>query len=326
MFVPKPPHQGAKVALVAPSGPVPKERLPLAVASVEKMGFQPVVFDSCHAVHGYFAGNDRLRAEDINRAFADSSIEGVLCIRGGYGAQRLMNLIDFNLIAANPKFFCGYSDITALHIMINQRCGFVTFHTPMASTEFYQGVDEYTANSYRNVLAGTFYGELKNPEGMPLKTLTRGRTRGILTGGNLSLVASSIGTPYEIDTKGKILFLEDVDEEPYRIDRMLTQLKNAGKFRDCAGVLLGYWTNCTAENPSRSLTLSQVFEELLVSEGKPILTNLACGHSLPSLSLPLGAEVEMDAFTGKITVLSNSFPNECTHTAGFSQHKSSMKY
>ncbi|MFU0832507.1 MAG: Muramoyltetrapeptide carboxypeptidase [Oscillospiraceae bacterium] len=306
MFVPKPPKPGAKVALVAPSGPVSAEKLPLAVASVEKMGFQPVIFESCRAVHGYFAGNDRLRADDINRAFADPSIEGVLCIRGGYGAQRLMNLIDFGLIAANPKFFCGYSDITALHIIINQRCGFVTFHTPMASTEFYQEVDEFTANSYRNVLDGRFYGELKKPEGMPLKALIRGRARGILTGGNLSLVASSIGTPYEIDTKGKILFLEDVDEEPYRIDRMLTQLKNAGKFRDCAGVLLGYWTNCTAENPTRSLTLSQVFEELLVPEGKPILTNLACGHSLPSLSLPLGAEVEMDAFTEHITVFAGS--------------------
>ena len=310
MLVPQPPCQGAKVALVAPSGPVSQERLPLAVAFVEKMGFEPIVFDSCHAAHGYFAGDDKLRAADINRAFADPSIEGVFCIRGGYGAQRLMNLIDFGLIAAHPKFFCGYSDITALHIMINQSCGFVTFHTPMASTEFYKEVDPYTMESYRNMLNGRWYGTFQNPADMPLKSLVPGCARGVLTGGNLSLVASSIGTPYEIDTKGKILFLEDVDEEPYRIDRMLTQLKMAGKFQDCAGILLGYWTNCVAEHPERSLTLSQVFEELLISEGKPILSDLACGHSLPSLSLPLGAQAEMDTDAGRITVFQSDFYKE----------------
>lgn len=303
MIVPKPLFQGARVALIAPSGPVPVERFAPAVSAVENMGFEPVVYESCRASHGYFAGDDELRANDINSAFADTAIDGVLCIRGGYGAQRLMNRIDFDLIAANPKFFCGYSDITALHIMINQHCGFVTFHAPMASTEFYQKVDGYTMDSYKNSMAGNFYGELKNPADMPLQPLVNGKARGILTGGNLSLIASSVGTPYEIDTKGKILFLEDVDEEPYRIDRMLTQLKMSGKLRDCAGILLGYWTNCKAENPQRSLTLEQVLAELLVPEGKPILTDLACGHSLPSMSLPLGARVEMDAAAGRITVL-----------------------
>lgn len=303
MFVPKPLFQGARVALVAPSGPVQADRFAPAVTAVKNMGFEPVVFESCRSAHGYFAGSDRLRADDINRAFADAAIDGVLCIRGGYGAQRLMNLIDFDLIAANPKFFCGYSDITALHIMINQHCGFVTFHTPMAATEFYQKIDGDTLESYRNILAGRFYGDLKNPADMPFKALTAGSAQGILTGGNLSLVASSLGTPYEIDTKGKILFLEDVDEEPYSVDRMLTQLKMSGKFRDCAGILLGYWTNCKAENPERSLTLDEVFKELLIPEGKPILANLACGHSLPSISLPLGAKVKMDASMGKITVL-----------------------
>lgn len=304
MFLPKPLHQGARVALIAPSGPVSAERFPLAVSAVKNMGFEPVVFESSHAAHGYLAGSDKLRADDLNAAFADTSIDGVFCIRGGYGAQRLMNQINFDLIAANPKFFCGYSDITALHIMINQRCKLITFHTPMPSTELYQKVDDYTMDSYRKVLTGNFYGELKNPADMPLKTLVSGKAQGILTGGNLSLVASSLGTPYEIDTKDKILFLEDVEEEPYRIDRMLTQLKMSGKFRDCAGIILGYWTNCVAEHPENSLTIDQVFEELLVPEGKPILSGLACGHSLPNMSLPLGARVELDASAGKITVLS----------------------
>jgi muramoyltetrapeptide carboxypeptidase len=294
---------GARVALVAPSGPVPPERLEPAVKAVEALGLIPVLFESCRSTHGYFAGSDKLRADDINTAFADKSIDGILCIRGGYGAQRLMNQIDFDLIRRNPKYFGGYSDITALHIMINQYCGMVTYHTPMPSTELYGGIDEYTLESLRKVLFGEKFGELKIPADIPVKTLVDGCACGVLTGGNLSLVSSSLGTPYEIDTRNRILFLEDVDEEPYRVDRMLCQLKNAGKFKDCAGILLGYYTHCAAEHPESSLTLEQVFEELIVTAHKPALMNLACGHSLPSMSLPLGKKVQMNAGSGKITVL-----------------------
>ncbi len=294
MYTPKPLFPGARVALVAPAGPVPPERLAPAVKSVEALGLVPEVYPSCRSRHGYFGGGDRLRADDLNRAFADREIDGILCIRGGYGSQRLMNLIDFDLIRRNPKYFSGYSDITALHIMINQYCGFVTYHTPMPSTELYQGTDAYTLGYIRKLMDGICLGQLKNPEGYPLKTLVGGCARGILTGGNLSLVVSSLGTPYEIDTKGKILFLEDVDEEPYSVDRMLLQLKNAGKLRDCAGILLGYYTNCGAKQPEQSLTLAEVFEELIVPEQKPTVINLACGHSLPSMSLPLGKEVLLD--------------------------------
>lgn len=303
MFYPNPLFDGARVALVAPASPVQPERLEPAVLAVEKLGLRPVVFESCRSAHGYFAGGDRLRADDLNRAFADPSIDGVLCIRGGYGAQRLMKLIDFGTIAANPKFFGGYSDITGLHIQINQRCGFVTYHMPMPSTELCLGADEFTMGCCRSALFGRFRGVLPSPEGTCPRALVGGRARGILTGGNLSLVASSLGTPYEIDTKGRILFLEDVDEEPYRVDRMLTQLKMAGKFGDCAGLILGYWTRCGAKEPEQSLTLEQVFGELLVPEGKPCLRDFCCGHSLPSLSLPLGGEVELDASAGTVAVL-----------------------
>lgn len=303
MLVPKPLFPGARVALIAPAGPVPPERYGPAVRALEELELAPVVFESCRRSHGYFAGGDRLRADDVNAAFADPDIDGILCIRGGYGSQRLMELIDFELVRRNPKFFAGYSDITALHIMMNQRCGFVTYHTPMPSTELYDGVDSYTMEYYRKILFGEPLRELINPGNRPVKTLVGGCARGVLTGGNLSLVSSSLGTPYEIDTKDKILFLEDVDEEPYRIDGMLNHLKAAGKFRDCAGILLGYWTNCEAGQPEKSLTLEQVFEELIVPEHKPALMNLACGHSLPSLSLPLGMEIELNSISGKINVL-----------------------
>jgi len=303
MFTPKPLCEGSRVALIAPSGPVSPEKFGPAVSAVEQLGLEPVVFESCHAAHGYFAGGDELRANDINAAFADKNIDGILCIRGGYGAQRLMNLIDFDMIRRNPKFFCGYSDITALHIMINQHCGFVTYHTPMASTELCTGADEYTVDCLKTMLFKETLYELKNPDGMPMKTLVGGCACGILTGGNLSLVSSSLGTPYEIDTRGKILFLEDVGEEPYRIDGMMNHLKAAGKFKDCAGIMLGYYTDCVAEHPEKSLTLTQVFEELIVPEHKPAVMNVACGHSLPSMSLPLGKAIELNSISGKITVL-----------------------
>lgn len=303
MICPKPLFKGARVALIAPSSPISPERLDPTVKAVEAMGLNPVVYESCKSSHGYLSGEDRVRADDVNAAFTDPSIDGILCIRGGYGAQRLMKRIDFECIAQNPKFFAGYSDITALHIQINQKCGFMTYHMPMPATEFALDPDEFTMGCCEKMMFGTPYGVLENPADMPVRTLVEGKAQGILTGGNLSLVASSLGTPYEIDTRGKILFLEDIYEEPYSVDRMLNQLRMAGKFRDCAGILLGYWTKCEAKDPQKSLTLEQVFQELLVPEGKPVLADLACGHSLPSLALPLGACAEFDACEGRVRIL-----------------------
>ena len=224
MIIPKPLFTGARVALIAPSGPVPEGRLEPAVASVQALGLEPVVFPSCTMRHGYLAGYDRERAADFNNAFSDASIHGVICIRGGYGAQRLMDRIDWTAIAKTPKVFCGYSDVTILHLMLNQRCGFVTYHTPMPATEWYAGLDEYTERSLKNAIFGVQEPNILNPDGMPLYTIAKGVSHGVLTGGNLSLLAASLGTPYEIETKDKILFIEDIGETPYRIDRMLLML------------------------------------------------------------------------------------------------------
>lgn len=308
MFKPKPLFPGAYVALVAPAGPVPQERLAPAVSAVKALGLNPVVFESSKQAHGYFGGTDNLRAQNINAAFADDSIDGILCIRGGYGTQRLLDAIDYDVVCKRPKFFSGYSDITALHIAFNQLCNLRTYHTPMPSTEWYKGLDAFTQKSLCTALFGTQPLCYQNPQESPLQTLYGGTAAGILTGGNLSLVASSLGTPYEIETEGRILFLEDVEEEPYSIDRMLTHLRNAGKLSACAGIVLGYWTDCTAEHPERSLTLEQVFAELLKPLGIPVLTGLACGHSLPSLSLELGGTVLLDADKQTLTPI-ESFTN-----------------
>lgn len=305
MNTPRPLFPGAKVALVCASSAVPEERLAPAVAAVSALGLEPVLSPSCYFSnrHGYFAASDARRAADLQAAFADDSIDGVLSIRGGYGAHRVLPLLDLAAIARSPKYFSGYSDVTALHTAFNQVCGFVTYHTVMPSTEYYQPLDEYSRGELERALFGRLTGALENPEGHPLETLSPGRAEGPLCGGNLSLLAASLGTPWEIDTRGKLLFLEDVDEKTYRVDAMLTQLRNAGKFEDCAGVVLGAWTNCVPECPERTLELSQIFRELIVPSGKPVLAGLACGHVLPTMSLPLGARAVLDAGRQTLEVL-----------------------
>lgn len=298
-------YPGAQVALVAPASSASPDSLAPAVRAVEALGLQPVVYPSCHVEnrHGYFASSDAQRAQDLQAAFADPTIAGVLCIRGGYGAHRLLPLLDLDAIARTPKYFSGYSDVTALHTAFNQCCGLVTYHTIMPATEYYEPVDDYSMEQLRRALFGFLTGPLENPQGQPMATLQAGAATGTLCGGNLSLLAASMGTPWEIDTRGKILFLEDINEKYYRIDSMLTQLRNGGKLDDCAGIVLGYWTDCTPEYPERTLSLEEVFTELLVPSGKPILANVACGHDLPCLSLPLGAHVSMDAGAQTLEVL-----------------------
>ncbi|BCN32479.1 S66 peptidase family protein [Anaeromicropila herbilytica] len=296
-------YVGARVALIAPAGPVKDDRLNLAIDSVVNMGLTPVVFESCISKHGYLAGEDALRVHDINASFDDPSIQGIICMRGGYGVSRILSQVDYKMISANPKIFCGYSDITALHIVINQICSLETYHTPMLASELYKGVDDYTMYYFQKMLFYNKIGPLLNADGNEMKTIVDGVSEGILTGGNLTMVVSSLGTPFEINTKGKILFLEEVDEEIYRIDRMLTQLKNAGKFADCKGIIIGQFANCESKDKENSLTMEQVLQELIVPENKPCINNFTCGHVATTLSLPMGAYIRMDAINNKIEVI-----------------------
>lgn len=309
MRIPKSLKKGDTIGLIGASSPTPPENLQKAIEAVENLGFKVVVGETCHERHGYLAGKDELRAREVNEMFANPTIDGIFCIRGGYGAHRIIPLLDLELIKANPKVFAGYSDVTALHIVFNQICDFVTFHSPMPSTEFIKPeMDEYTWNSFINHVTNTDGKDylLENADGKEVTTLVAGEATGQLVGGNLTLVTASLGTPYEIDTKGKILFLEDIDEYERSVDRMLTQLKLAGKLDDAAGILLGAWTNCVAPNPDKleqSLRLQTIFEEIIVPTGTPALMDITCGHVLPTLTLPLGKTVEFNSVSKKIKVL-----------------------
>ncbi len=305
MIAPKPLFPGARVALLAPASAVPEARLQPALDYVRGLGLEPVVYPSCYFSNrdGYFAAADAQRAADINDAFADPAIDGIWCIRGGYGGHRILPLLDLEMIRSNPKWFGGYSDVTALHTCFNQTCGFETYHCTMPSTEFEQ--DEFTAAWLHKTLFGSLEGKVTNPEGQSMATLVPGKVTGQLCGGNLSLLAASLGTPWEIDTKGKILFLEDIGEKTYRVDSMLTQLRNAGKFEDCAGIILGAWTDCPPEYPEKTLLLPEIFQQLIAPAGKPTVTDLACGHVLPTVALPLGRKCTLDASACTITLGGN---------------------
>ena len=301
MFAPKPLFPGAKVALVAPASAVSEEKLQPALDHVKSLGLVPVTYPSCFFANrdGYMAATDAQRAKDLMDAFADPAIDGIWCIRGGYGGHRILPLLDKNVIRKNPKWFGGYSDVTALHTFLNQECGMMTFHCTMPSTE--PNPDDYTLSYLKKALFGGLEGALTYSQ--EITTLVPGQAEGTLCGGNLSLLAASLGTPWEIDTKGKILFLEDIGEKTYRVDAMLTQLRNAGKFDDCAGILLGAWTDCPPENPEKTLLLPEIFQQLVVPAGKPVLMDIPCGHCLPTLALPLGARVRMDADSKSITIV-----------------------
>jgi len=297
MQMPKLLQQGDTVAVLATSGPVDVERLTAGVEVVKAMGLVPWVMESCYLRYGYLAGTDDVRLRDLHTAFAAPYVRGIFVARGGYGAGRLLPGLDFELIASNPKVFLGYSDVTALHIAITQRCGFITFHGPVVS-EF--GRDDVSMSSLIKMIfskdeigvAASRLGIksdipiISNPHGQPLITIIPGRATGPLTGGNLCLLTASLGTPYEIDTKNRILFIEEINEAPYRIDRMILQLKQAGKLADAAGIILGDFSPQTLE------TLHICINELIVPEGKPTLAGLSCGHCSPNITLPIGQNIE----------------------------------
>jgi muramoyltetrapeptide carboxypeptidase len=212
------------------------------------------------------------------------------------------------MIASHPKIFVGFSDITALHIALLNRCNLVTFHGPMAASCWAgKQLDEFSRESlYRALMNVEPAGELANPPEYAKQTVNPGVAEGQLVGGNLMLITSSLGTPWEIDTKDRILFIEEVGERTYCVDRMLTQLRLAGKFDDCAGVVFGDFADCTIEYPEFGLTLEEIIRDVVVPCGKPIFTGLRCGHCTPKLTLPFGVKCRMDANECTLTVLESA--------------------
>ena len=306
MIKPKALKFGDTIGVVAPASPTTEEKVRKSYEKLMEMGFEVKMGESCYKRYGYLAGEDNLRAEDLNNMFKDKEVDGIICLRGGYGTPRILSLLDYDLIRNNPKVFVGYSDISALHIAINQLSKLVTFHGPMASSDLIGNLSNFSKESlYNCILEGQFEQEISNPSGEDMEIINEGIAEGQIIGGNLSLIADTIGTPYEIQLKGKILFIEEIGEEPYQIDRMLTQLRLSGKLQEAEAIILGDFNNCVVE-PSEydnSLTLEQVIEDIIKPIGKPTISNLRAGHCEPMITLPFGVKAKLDTHKGKLTII-----------------------
>ena len=298
---------GDTIGLVSPSGPTTLENVEKLIKELEGFGFKVKVGKSPYESMGFLAGTDEIRSNDINEMFKDDEVDGILCVRGGYGTPRLLEYLDYEAIKNNPKLFVGYSDITALHVAFNQICDLMTFHGPMGSSDMSNGLHEFSKAHLKSVVMdGTEDMILKNPEGEEITTIASGVAEGVLIGGNLSLMAATIGTDYEIDTKGKILFIEEVGEEPYVVDRMFNQLRMTKKFKEAAGIILGDFEDCEPKGNYLDRPLIMVLEEYFANLGTPVIYNLQAGHCRPMLTLPFGARVRLDADKKEVKILEDS--------------------
>ncbi|WP_432133849.1 MULTISPECIES: S66 peptidase family protein [unclassified Streptomyces] len=289
---------GARVAVVAPSGPVPEERLQAGLDVLRGWDLDPVVAPHVLDRHGafdYLAGADADRAADLQRAWCDPSVDAVLCARGGYGVQRMADLLDWEAMrAAGPKVFVGFSDITALHEAFAARLGLVTLHGPMAA-----GIDFVkNARAQDHLRATLFAPETARVIASGGGPLVPGRARGVLLGGCLCLLAAELGTPHaRRSARGGLLCLEDVGEETYRLDRYLTQLLRSGWLEGVAGVLLGSWERCDPYERVRALLADR-----LGGLGVPVAEDFGFGHCDGALTIPFGVRADLDADAGTLTL------------------------
>ncbi len=298
---------GDTIGLISPSSPTEGSNIEKAIKKIEEFGFKVKMGKSPYENYGYLSGSDEVRANDINQMFADKEVDGIICLRGGYGTPRILDMIDYEIVKNNPKVFLGYSDISALHIVFNQICKLVTFHGPMVTSDMLGNFSDFSKDSlFKAIMNNEIIGTLPSVEGEEVISLKGGLGQGRLIGGNLSLIADTIGTPYEIDTRGKILFIEEIEEEPYKVDRMMNQLRLSGKFKDANGIILGDFRDCIAKDPKKSLDLMEVLETYVKDLNIPVIYNLQAGHCEPMLTLAMGLEVILDGDKKQVTVLESA--------------------
>ncbi len=301
MKYPKTLKKGDTVGLICVSSAINTERIDECKKAVEALGYKVKLADNLDTDYaGYMAGTGKVRAEWVNKMFADPEVDAIFCVRGGDGSSRIMEHLDYDLIKKNPKIFVGYSDVTNLHLALTQNCDFVTFHGPMVSSNIVDDFDEETKESFYTAINAEGAYEYKNPAGFEIGVLHEGKAEGKLIGGNLSLLSASIGTPYELDTTDSILFIEEVCEPMSKIEKWTYHLRNAGKLKDCKGIILGQFTKvvndeCPEYDALRYMT--DIFEGLDI----PVMYNVQSGHGKPMMTLPMGAKCFMDTETNKIT-------------------------
>lgn len=300
--------KGDTIGLITPGSFISDEGLEKAVTNLETLGFKVKLSKNIRAQNGYNAGTDIQRVDDLHAMFTDSQVAGIWCARGGYGCTRILPYIAYNIIKKNPKALIGYSDITALSNAIYKETGLVGFHGPVASSE----MTDYTREHFLAVLV-----EAKTPHIIPIceeneamedeafhiKLLRPGIAKGRLAGGNLSLLASMAGTPWEVDFDEKLAFIEDIGEKPYRIDRMLTQLRHSSQLEKAAGVALGIFNDCEAGENDVSLSREETILDQVSNIKTPSIYGLSFGHIKNQCTLPIGVEAELNVIKKTLTLL-----------------------
>ena len=299
-------RSGGTIAVLAPASPAAVRAQEVA-DWLRARGFIPQLYPSAYAGTGvqddYLAADDAQRLQELHDAFADPQVDAIICLRGGYGSARLLSQIDFDLLREHAKPFVGYSDITTLHIGIARKAGFVTFHGPMLTSDLLRNRQAPTEQALFDQLQGrqSPASWLPQPPEFALHSLRCGSAQGRLMGGNLAMIGSTLGTPWEIDTQDAILFVEDVGESPYKIDRLLTQLRLAGKLRGLRGVLIGDFSDVSAADSTPEQQawdadrLQRLWQEFFMPLNVPVLSGWRSGHVDPNLTLPIGAIVTLDA-------------------------------
>ncbi|RPF51163.1 muramoyltetrapeptide carboxypeptidase [Aquisalibacillus elongatus] len=292
---------GDQIGIVAPASPPNLSHLNSSLTFFKKLNLKVKLAPNLKCVDGYLAGSDEVRISDLHMMFEDPDIKAIFCACGGYGTSRLVSNLDYNLISQNPKIFWGYSDITYLHTAIRQQTGLITFHGPMPASDI--------GKSNFNPQSELFFKQLFLPTNVtydesisPLTVIHEGEATGELVGGNLSLIVSSLGTPYEINTQNKLLLIEDVDEPPYRIDSYLSQLKHAEKLQVANGIVIGDFHNCTPKDQRPSWSLTEVFQDYFQEIGIPVLKGFKIGHCQPHISIPLGTKAILSTHTKSLIV------------------------
>src|SRR6185312_14500317 len=297
---------GDTVGIIAPSSPPPDPKaVDRAAEALERFGFTPKLADNVRDRHGFLAGGDRERAANVMQMFTDKTVKAILCLRGGYGAARILGLLDYRTIRRHAKIFSGYSDITSLHGAFAKKVNMITIHAPMMSALQSKDLKEFTRASFlRTVMEAKPPGSIVSDyDKKNISTVRCGVAEGRLIGGNLSVLCASIGTPFEPSFKGKILFIEDVNEQPYRLDRMLTHLLNAGVLRQVAGVAVGVNRDCEDDGKDEVVdeyrqTSADVMAERLQPLGVPVVVGLPFGHVAFNATVPVGAHARLDGDNG----------------------------
>jgi len=308
----KPPRlrNGDTIALVTPGSYITEQEKEESINNLRGLGFKVIYTDRLMQKNGYFSATDKERAADLNEMFERKDVQGIMCARGGYGCARILPYLDYDLIKNNPKPLIGFSDVTALQYALYNNCNLITFHGPVSISTFSSfSVKNFTSvllNPSRELeLENSKTGNNNNPYGITV--ISEGKAKGKLVGGNLSIVVSMIGTEYDIDFSDKIIFLEEFLEEPYRIDRMLTQMIQAGKFEDAAGIALGVFKMCEPNeiNPSfsDSFSLIEVLKDRLGKLGIPVVYGLSFGHIADKFTLPFGVTAELNSDTKQLKLL-----------------------